>query len=98
VKLDKTCDPCVTMICAAKPSCCNSQWGPICVNDVAAVCGDPMCGTSTCAHNVCITGVALDPACDPCVASVCLGDSFCCSTLWDSICVSEAQVTCPSCP
>jgi hypothetical protein len=48
---------------------------------------------------MCVTGAALDTACDPCVADVCAVDVFCCSTSWDAICVSEVEsicgVTCP---
>jgi hypothetical protein len=53
-------------------------------------CGE--CGG--CAHDVCETGVALDPSCSECVASVCAADSFCCEVEWDSICVAEAEQIC----
>ena len=46
---------------------------------------------SDCAHAPCTTGVALDPTCSPNVAVICAGnhDPFCCSSQWDSMCVSE---------
>ena len=47
-----------------------------------------------CAHDVCVTGVALDSACSECVALVCGSDSWCCTFSWDSICVDEAQDWC----
>ena len=34
------------------------------------------------------------PACDPCVASVCDADPFCCNTNWDSLCVGEVLSVC----
>lgn len=55
-----------------------------------------------CAHDVCTAGAALDPNCDPCAASVCASDSFCCDMAggqWDSICVSEVSQFCAkACP
>jgi hypothetical protein len=47
-----------------------------------------------CAHDVCTTGAALNPACDPCVTFVCAFDNLCCSSGWDSICVSWAESFC----
>lgn len=48
----------------------------------------------------CSTGGAISTASDPCVSSVCAVDPFCCSTAWDSICVSEVRTVCDSltCP
>jgi hypothetical protein len=53
-----------------------------------------------CTHAACVTGAALVAGCDACVATVCTSDKFCCSTLWDSICVSEAKSSCApgTCP
>jgi hypothetical protein len=47
-----------------------------------------------CNHLLNATGPALDPACSPCVATVCSSDSFCCATSWDGVCVSEAGSLC----
>jgi hypothetical protein len=46
-----------------------------------------------CAHSPFVTGVALDPACDPIVACVCSFDAGCCNrmNLWDGECVFEAE-------
>ena len=53
----------------------------------------------TCGHSLCATGGALDPGCHSCAASVCVVDSFCCSNLWDGICVGEVENTCGlTCP
>lgn len=51
--------------------------------------GLPLCMTSpTCAHDVCESGVALDPSCDPCVAAVCAVDPACCTApySWGGAC------------
>ena len=45
----------------------------------------------SCAHDKCTEGVALDPACDAGVAQLCTADTFCCTSSWDSICVSEVR-------
>ncbi len=51
-------------------------------------------GGGSCAHDTCTSGVALTPSCDPCVAQVCASDNYCCSTSWNSRCVSEAKSMC----
>jgi hypothetical protein len=51
-------------------------------------------GGGTCDHDVCTSGAALDGGCDSCAASVCANDSYCCSTAWDSTCISEAGTYC----
>jgi hypothetical protein len=52
-------------------------------------------GGTGCAHDPCGEGAALTTGCDAggCVAAVCNTDSFCCTTSWDSYCVSTAQST-----
>src|SRR5687767_4912636 len=47
-----------------------------------------------CAHAPCEVGDALDATCDPCVASVCAVDPFCCDASWDGICVEEVASVC----
>lgn len=54
----------------------------------------PCPGSTTCAHDVCTQGEALDPNCHACVAAVCAADPICCDTQWDGICVAEAQDLC----
>jgi hypothetical protein len=47
---------------------------------------------NSCAHPQCVTGTALNPTCDPVVATVCSGDGFCCGASgghWDQLCVNE---------
>jgi hypothetical protein len=55
---------------------------------------------ASCAHPKCELGVALEPACDLCVAWICDIDPFCCETSWDSVCQSEVRTICGSltCP
>ncbi len=51
-------------------------------------------GTATCSHDMCATGGTLKSNCDPCVNQICSADSYCCSTKWDSQCVSEVGSIC----
>lgn len=51
----------------------------------------------TCAHDALVTGPALAGGCSACVAAVCATDSHCCTSAWDSACVSEASARCTSC-
>ncbi len=51
-------------------------------------------GGSTCTHPICTAGVKLTKACDPCAASICAADPYCCGTKWDSICVGEVASVC----
>ena len=45
-------------------------------------------------HDICASGEALDPSCDPCVTTLCAADAYCCSTTWDEQCVSEVSQYC----
>lgn len=49
---------------------------------------------STCSHSTCVTGTALVSGCNSCATTVCASDSYCCTTSWDSTCVSEANSWC----
>jgi hypothetical protein len=51
-------------------------------------------GGSSCAHSICASGTKLTSSCDPCAGQICAQDSYCCSTKWDSICVSEVASIC----
>jgi hypothetical protein len=52
---------------------------------------DPETG---CAHELCVTGEALDAACDACVAQIAAEDPFCVDNSWDDICVEEVASIC----
>lgn len=45
-------------------------------------------------HGLCNVGAALASNMDTCVATVCAADSYCCSTAWDSACVSQVTSRC----
>jgi hypothetical protein len=93
-KLTSTCDPCAGKICAQDSYCCNTLWDSICVGEVTSICGQS-CGTGgNCAHPICSTGAKLKKSCDPCATKICNADPYCCSTQWDSICVSEVSSVC----
>ncbi|KAJ3191694.1 hypothetical protein HDU67_005757, partial [Dinochytrium kinnereticum] len=42
-----------------------------------------------CAHSLCVTGVALKPSCDACVAKIVAADSYCGRTKWDATCIAQ---------
>jgi hypothetical protein len=92
-KLTSSCDACATQICAADSYCCNTSWDSICVGEVSSVCNQS-CGGGTCAHSLCSTGTKLTSTCDSCAATICGQDSYCCTTKWDSQCVSEVSSMC----
>ena len=114
VALQASCDPCATQICATDPYCCATTWDDICTGEVSSVCGETCssgdagsggdggtvdAGTPGCDHGICATGDALDASCDPCASTICASDSYCCSTAWDAICLSEVTSICgQSCP
>jgi secreted trypsin-like serine protease len=55
-------------------------------------------GAPACKHDVCTAGKRLDPACaDPCVATVCASDAYCCTSTWDAQCTVEASLFCSAC-
>lgn len=76
----------VTQDCAATGDSCVIQDGQVACVDL----------TPDCAHDKCTIGVALEPACDECVAQICAVDGFCCNNSWDSICVNEVLTVCGS--
>lgn len=51
-------------------------------------------GSGSCGHDACTAGDPLDPSCGGCESTVCTNDSYCCSTAWDSACVSEVDQYC----
>jgi hypothetical protein len=60
-------------------------------------------GTDGTCHATCTEGDAMNPSCeDPCVATICAQDPFCCDASggsWDSQCVSQVASICgSSCP
>jgi len=51
-------------------------------------------GGAACAHDKCAAGAVLAAACDPCVTQICAADAYCCTTKWDSQCVTEVSTIC----
>ena len=51
-------------------------------------------GAATCAHPICAAGGNLDRACDPCAATLCSQDPYCCDSEWDGTCVGEVTSIC----
>lgn len=51
----------------------------------------PPPGGGSCTHTKCATGTALKSDCDAAVTKVCAADAYCCTTSWDSQCVSEVK-------
>jgi hypothetical protein len=74
-------------VCTLDDFCCTDSWDAQCVSeatDCGAAC-DGGVGSSCCTADV---GVGCD---DPVVENcVCSFDDYCCTSLWDDICVSEA--------
>ena len=91
--LAASCDPCATKICATDSFCCTSSWDSQCTGEVDSICNES-CSRITCAHSACTTGGALSSTCDICVNTICTQDSFCCTSSWDSTCVSEVSSVC----
>ena len=50
--------------------------------------------SQSCAHDLCQTGVALDPACDPCAAKIADADAYCRDNRWDEYCVEQVTSVC----
>lgn len=94
--LSSGCDPCVTDVCSIDPFCCDDSWDETCVEEVEQVCGKSCGGVGggNCSHDLCATGSALTPNCDPCVSDICSVDSYCCTTSWDAQCVQEVGTIC----
>jgi hypothetical protein len=52
------------------------------------------CRQQPACHDLCTEGAPQIPTCDPCVASICADDPFCCDIAWDGICVDEVSSIC----
>lgn len=84
-------DPAIeATVCAFDPYCCSTAWDGACVNEVTTVFGDNCdCSLVSTTAEGCYEPAA--PPGDEMDISdcVCAGDSYCCDTAWDSLCVSE---------
>ncbi|MBW2457065.1 MAG: hypothetical protein JRI68_21295, partial [Deltaproteobacteria bacterium] len=61
----------------------NNAWQP-----------SPTAPTEGCSHDLCETGAALDPTCDPCVSQIGQADSYCTESFWDALCVEQVETVC----
>jgi len=109
----ETCDSCVPdcgcqegEVCTAGFCCLPSCTGKECGDDgCGGSCGDCPEGKSCNGQFQCVIGggagcePSQTPGCGgcPCEACVCAMDDFCCSTQWDSLCVTECQDQCGGC-
>lgn len=64
---------------------------PTLLNDCSA---PPPTGEGSCDHDVCTEGGPLDPSCGTCAENICDADGFCCSQMWDSVCVNAVEEQC----
>ena len=100
--VDPICDTCVGAVCAFDSYCCDTMWDSLCVQLVRTVCNSLVCDESagTCDHPVCTEGAALVSGCDDppvspsCVTAICDFDSYCCTNLWDDVCVGWVDNFC----
>lgn len=93
--LASTCSSCVQNVCAQDSYCCTSSWDATCVGLAETYCGlDCGGGSTSCAHDVCAVGAALDSSCGSCEATICNYDSYCCTSSWDATCVGYVASQC----
>jgi hypothetical protein len=84
-------------VCVPNPTC--EPLGAACDGEQANCCSGfctplNVCGTPSCGHDVCTPGAPLSETCSACVDMVCSEQPSCCSTGWNGLCVSLANVTC----
>jgi cysteine-rich repeat protein len=95
-------------VCAKGRLTCQDKTGLVCVSAAPApqeICADGLdnnCDGKVdehcpCAHDKCSAGIALTADCgDPCVATICAMDDFCCTKQWDDQCIGEVAGLCGS--
>ena len=93
--LATTCSSCAESVCAQDSYCCSSGWDSTCVSLAETTCGlDCGGGTTTCTHDVCTVGTALEGSCGSCEQTICNYDSYCCTSSWDATCVGYVSTQC----
>ncbi|HZO13767.1 MAG TPA: hypothetical protein VFB62_10935 [Polyangiaceae bacterium] len=94
--LQPSCGMCETSVCTQDPYCCQAWWDGLCIQEANQLC---MANCPYCPHDMCDTGEALSPACDPCVAQVCASNPNCCSSWWGGGCIQLVGTICNiACP
>jgi hypothetical protein len=78
-------------VCGADPFCCDTEWDNLCVDEVTTVAGDNCdCCTESPEAEGCYDPAA--PGGPNSIAEcVCLDDPYCCTDIWDDICVGEVD-------
>lgn len=56
--------------------------------------GGPGGAGGGCAHDECEFGPPLEQSCSNCALLICLQDAYCCTTLWDDLCIDAADQQC----
>ena len=92
--LGTSCDACAAEVCAVDSYCCTTAWDSVCISEVEASCGMTCGAAPACAHSECVDGAALTDGCSQCVTAVCAADDYCCTTAWDSLCISQVETSC----
>jgi hypothetical protein len=99
----QTCTSAGTCQSGCTPSCtgktcgsdgCGGTCGTCTTGETCSSGGTCVGGGGTCSHPICSTGGSLTGSCDACAGEICSVDSYCCTTAWDSICVSEVASVC----
>ena len=86
----KAADPCA--------SCLGAQYcvAGLCAHSDAGTADAGAADAGTCASPCSSQPVALAPTCEPCVATICATDPYCCATRWDAQCATAAKTKCGS--
>ena len=95
--LTSACSSCADTVCGIDDFCCTTDWDATCVQEADQYCGG-ICGGGGgglgCAHDECAQGGPLDASCSGCAQAVCDADPVCCDSVWDDVCVGEADQFC----
>lgn len=91
------CDPCVEMVCAADPYCCDQGWDGPCVGAAESMCGAGCCGDGQCDGEDCASCEQDCGVCPPepqCPHSVCfdggpLDPALCFDPCADEVCMAQ---------
>jgi len=86
---------CCTLVCAADPFCCATEWDALCVSRAQTLCVRT-CGGSL-AADCCSAHGSTHCSDAACCTVVCNIDPFCCETQWDSICAERSATLCDTC-
>jgi hypothetical protein len=87
--LSKGCSTCTSKVCETDAFCCSAAWDSPCVTTAKGL-AECNC-TLACTHSECEAGGGLVKECSTCATKVCTADAYCCTSDWDSTCVTTAQ-------